>query len=76
MTKVTESFENNTVYVGLDVHKRSWNAAVYLNDQFVRNIHQPPTPQALHHYLTHTYPAPLMYALTRGQVWLLDTAPV
>jgi transposase len=56
MTKVTASFENNTVYVGLDVHKKNWNAAVYLNDQFVRNIHQPPTPQALHHYLTHTYP--------------------
>jgi transposase len=56
MTKVTASFENNTVYVGLDVHKRSWNAAVYLNDQFVRNIHQPPTPQALHHYLTNSYP--------------------
>lgn len=56
MTKVTASFENSTVYVGLDVHKRSWNAAVYLNDQFVRNIHQPPTPQALRHYLNHTYP--------------------
>ena len=56
MTKVKANFENNTVYVGLDVHKRSWNAAVYLNDQFVRNVHQPPTPEALHHYLTHTYP--------------------
>jgi transposase len=56
MTKVKANFENNTVYVGLDVHKRSWNAAVYLNDQFVRNVHQPPTPDALHHYLTDNYP--------------------
>lgn len=56
MTKVTARFENQKVYVGLDVHKRSWNAAIYLNDQFIRNIHQPPQPQALHHYLTHTYP--------------------
>ena len=56
MTKVKANFENYTVYVGLDVHKRSWNAAVYLNEDFVRNIHQPPTPQALHHYLTYTYP--------------------
>lgn len=56
MYKVTASFQNNTVYVGLDIHKQSWNAAIYLNDQFIRNIHQPPTPQALYHYLINTYP--------------------
>ena len=56
MTKVTASFENQTVYVGLDIHKRSWNVAIFLNDQYVRNIHQPPQPQALHHYLRHNYP--------------------
>lgn len=56
MTKVTASFENQKVYVGLDVHKRSWNAAIYVEDQFIRNVHQPPQPQALHHYLHHTYP--------------------
>jgi transposase len=56
MTKVTASFENETVYVGLDIHKRSWNAAIYLGDQYIRNIHQPPAPQALYHYLRHSYP--------------------
>src|SRR6266496_1932857 len=56
MTKITASFENETVYVGLDIHKRSWNAAIYLGDQYIRNIHQPPAPQALHHYLHHNYP--------------------
>lgn len=56
MTKVTVSFESQKVYVGLDVHKRSWNAAVYLEDQFIRNVHQPPQPQALYHYLHHSYP--------------------
>jgi transposase len=56
MTKVKASFENQQVYVGLDVHKRSWNAAIYLNDLFIRNVHQPPSPQALHNYLTQTYP--------------------
>ena len=45
MTKVTASFENEIVYVGLDIHKRSWNAAIYLNDQYLRNIHLPPTPK-------------------------------
>lgn len=56
MTKITASFSNQKVYVGLDVHKRSWNAAIYLGDLFIRNVHQPPSPQALHHYLTQTYP--------------------
>ena len=56
MTKVTANFENQTVYIGLDVHKRSWNAAIFLGEYYVRNIHQPPSPQALHHFLTCHYP--------------------
>ncbi len=56
MTKVTANFENKTVFVGLDVHKRSWNAAIFLGDYYVRNIHQPPSPQALHHFLINNYP--------------------
>ena len=46
MTKVKTNFADQTIYVGLDVHKRSWNAALYLNDQYLRNVHQPPSPQA------------------------------
>jgi len=56
MTKVVTNFTNQTIYVGLDVHKRSWNAALYLNDQYLRNIHQPPSPQALYKFLQTTYP--------------------
>lgn len=56
MTKVTTNFSGQNVYVGLDVHKRSWNAALYLNDQYLRNIHQPPSPQALYKFLHSAYP--------------------
>jgi transposase len=56
MTKVTTNFSDQTIYVGLDVHKRSWNAALYLNDQYLRNVHQPASPQALYHYLRTHYP--------------------
>jgi transposase len=56
MTKVITNFEEQTIYVGLDVHKRSWNAALYLNDQYLRNVHQPPSPQALYKFLQTTYP--------------------
>lgn len=77
MDKIKASFENQKVYVGLDVHKRSWNAALYLNDQYVRNIHQPPTPKALHHYLTENYPkADYLCAYESGKFGLLDSARV
>ncbi|MFC0775467.1 IS110 family transposase [Terrimonas alba] len=56
MFKVKSNFADQTIYVGLDVHKRSWNAALFLNDQYLRNIHQPPSPQALHTYLHNHYP--------------------
>jgi transposase len=56
MTKVKTNFGEQTIYVGLDVHKRSWNVALYLNDQYLRNIHQPPSPQALYKYLQSQYP--------------------
>ena len=56
MDKVTASFENSTVYVGLDVHKRSWNAGIFLDSMYVRNVHQPPSPAALSNYLKNNYP--------------------
>jgi hypothetical protein len=55
MTKVKTNFAAQTIYVGLDVHKRSWNAALFLNDQYLRNIHQPPSPQALYKFLQTNY---------------------
>jgi transposase len=56
MTKVTTNFSQRTIYIGLDVHKRSWNAALYLNDQYLRNVHQPPSAQALYKFLQSNYP--------------------
>ena len=56
MTNVKTNFAEQTIYVGLDVHKRSWNAALYLNDQYLRNVHQPPSPQGLYKFLQTNYP--------------------
>lgn len=56
MTNVKTNFSGQVIYTGLDVHKRSWNAALYLNDQYMRNIHQPPSPDALYKYLHSNYP--------------------
>lgn len=56
MTQVRTNFHGQTIYVGMDVHKRSWNTALYLGDQYLRNIHQPPSPQALHKFLSTQFP--------------------
>ena len=56
MLKVKTNFTDQTIYIGLDVHKRSWNAALYLNDHYLRNVHQPPSPQALYKFLQTNYP--------------------
>ncbi len=56
MNKVTANFDQQTIFVGLDVHKRSWNAALFLDDQYLRNIHQPPSPHSLYKYLSTHYP--------------------
>lgn len=56
MTKVKTNFSDQTIYVGLDVHKHSWNAALYLNENYLRNVHQPPSPQALSRFLQTNYP--------------------
>ena len=56
MTKVKTNFSDQTIYVGLDVHKRSWNAALYLNDQYLGNVHQPASPQASYKFLQTNYP--------------------
>jgi len=56
MTNVKTNFAEQTIYVGLDVHKRSWNASLYLNDQYLRNVHQPPSPQSLYKFLQTNYP--------------------
>ena len=57
MLKVKAIFRDHSVDVGLDVHKRSWNAAIFLDGLYVRNIHQPPSPKALKIYLAAHYPS-------------------
>lgn len=47
MTKVKTNFSFHKVDFGLDVHKRSWNAAVFLDGVYVRSVHHPPSPKAM-----------------------------
>lgn len=76
MTKVKQKvdFSGQTIYVGIDVHLKSWNISLYCNQQYLNSFHQPPTPQALQTYLANTYPnAVYKCAYESGFLWLLDT---
>lgn len=55
MSKVTANFENQIICVGLDIHKRSWNAGIFMGDIFVKNAHQQPSPEILFNYLSKQF---------------------
>ena len=44
MNKINSNFEGETIFVGMDIHKSSWNLGIHLNDMFVKNVHQKPNP--------------------------------
>jgi transposase len=56
MDKIKTNFAGQTVYVGMDIHKVSWNLGIHLNDMFVKNVHQKPNPTMMANYLKQHYP--------------------
>ncbi len=56
MSKIKANFSGQTVFVGMDIHKKSWNLGIYLNDLFIRNVHQSPNPQVMVDYLRKNFP--------------------
>jgi transposase len=62
MNKIKTNFEGQTIYVGMDVHKDSWNLGLHLNDIFVKNVHQKPNPQQMVDYLHKNYPGAIYKA--------------
>lgn len=38
MIKVKSNFAGQTIYVGMNIHKGSWNLGIHLNGMFVKNI--------------------------------------
>lgn len=56
MTKIKTNFTGQIVFVGMDIHKNSWNLGIHLNEYFVRNVHQKPNPHVMASYLKQHYP--------------------
>jgi len=58
MTKVQQiaDFTNKHIFVGIDVHKKSWSVTLYYVKNYLRTFSQPPSVQALERLLRRDYP--------------------
>ena len=50
------NFTNQTIHMGIDVHKRSWTVCIHTGDFEYKAFTQPPDPKVLVKYLRRTFP--------------------
>ena len=55
MNKINSNFVTQTIFVGMDIHKSSWNLGIHLNDMFNKNVHQKSNPVGIASYLKQQY---------------------
>ena len=53
-TKV--DFSNQTLYIGLDIHKKRWTVSIYSEHIELKTFNQPPEPDKLISHLQRNYP--------------------
>lgn len=56
-------FMGQPIFIGLDVHKKSWEVSIYTRHGEYKSFSQPPQAAALAHYLRHHFPGALYYAV-------------
>ena len=49
-------FTGQNIYIGFDVHKKSWKVTVIAEDIFYKTFTQPPDPEVLYNYLKKNFP--------------------
>lgn len=57
------SFKGQSIYVGLDVHLKSWSVTVLSENSVLKRFVQDPDPDALHKFLTRNYPEADYYSV-------------
>ena len=57
------SFKGQKIFVGLDVHLRSWSVTVLSEQSVLKKFTQDPSPAALNKFLTNTYPGAEYYSV-------------
>jgi transposase len=63
-TQVTKKidFKGKDLFIGLDVHKKSWSVTILVEGMEHRTFTQPPDPRALHNYLLKMFPGGTYYS--------------
>lgn len=63
MLKLKEKvdFTGQNIYVGMDVHLKSWSVAIVYERRFIRRFSQPPSVEALSTTLNRDYPGACFY---------------
>ncbi len=56
-------FTGQPIYIGLDVHKKSWSVSIFSNYGEYKTFNQPPEVDKLVHYLRHHFPGALYHAV-------------
>ena len=59
----TLDFSGQNIYVGIDVHLKSWSVAILSEYSVLKRFSQSPVPEALHHYLVSNYPGVNYYSV-------------
>lgn len=49
-------FTDKTIYIGLDVHRKTWKVCILLEDMMYKEFCQPPDPEVLSNYLKKHFP--------------------
>src|SRR4030042_6676238 len=63
-TQVTKKidFNGKNLFIGLDVHKKSWSVTILVEDLEHKTFTQPPDPKALYNYLQNMFPGGNYYS--------------
>jgi transposase len=56
-------FKGQNIYVGIDVHLKSWSVAVVSETSVMKKFSQPPQPEALYKFLAANYPGASYYSV-------------
>jgi transposase len=55
-------FNGQNIYVGFDVHLKSWTVTIMTEKLTHKTFSQPPNPEALYHYLRRTFPGGIFHS--------------
>ena len=56
-------FNGQNIYVGIDVHLKSWSVTVLSESSVLKKFRQDPRPEALHKFLVTNYPGASYYSV-------------